>query len=91
MQKKWRMQARLRQRSRFEGWLPRLVKSAGGKASVVTATTGIAPLKLGSEADPHAWQSVATRKSMSPISAMRWQQQRLRTPKLQVQGERLSG
>ena len=46
----------------FEGWLPRLVKSAGGKASVVTATTGMAPLKLGSEADPHAWQSVANAK-----------------------------
>jgi zinc/manganese transport system substrate-binding protein len=46
----------------FEGWMPRLVKSAGGKASVVTATTGIAPLKLGSEADPHAWQSVANAK-----------------------------
>jgi zinc/manganese transport system substrate-binding protein len=41
----------------FEGWLPRLVKSA-----VVTTTTGIAPLKLGSEADPHAWQSVANAK-----------------------------
>jgi zinc/manganese transport system substrate-binding protein len=46
----------------FEGWMPRLVKSAGGKASVVTATAGIAPLKLGSEADPHAWQSVANAK-----------------------------
>jgi zinc/manganese transport system substrate-binding protein len=46
----------------FEGWLPRLVKSAGGKALVVTATTGIAPLKLGPEADPHAWQSVANAK-----------------------------
>jgi zinc/manganese transport system substrate-binding protein len=46
----------------FEGWLPRLVKSAGGKALVVTATAGIAPLKLGSEADPHAWQSVANAK-----------------------------
>ena len=46
----------------FEGWLSRLVKSAGGKASVVTATTGIAPLKLGSEADPHAWQSVVNAK-----------------------------
>jgi len=43
----------------FEGWLPRLVKSAGSKATVVTATSGIAPLKLGSDADPHAWQSVA--------------------------------
>jgi zinc/manganese transport system substrate-binding protein len=46
----------------FEGWLPRLVKSAGGKAAVVTATTGIAPLKIGPEADPHAWQSVANAK-----------------------------
>ena len=46
----------------FEGWLPRLVKSAGGKASVVTATTGIAPLKLGSDADPHAWQSIGNAK-----------------------------
>jgi zinc/manganese transport system substrate-binding protein len=46
----------------FEGWMQRLVKSAGGKASVVTTTTGIAPLELGSEADPHAWQSVANAK-----------------------------
>ena len=46
----------------FEGWLSRLVKSAGGKASVVIATAGIAPLKLGSDADPHAWQSVANAK-----------------------------
>ncbi|MEH2525388.1 MULTISPECIES: metal ABC transporter substrate-binding protein [unclassified Bradyrhizobium] len=43
----------------LEGWLPRLVKSAGSKATIVTATSGIAPLKLGSDADPHAWQSVA--------------------------------
>lgn len=46
----------------FEGWLSRLLKSAGGKASVVTVTTGITPLKLRSEADPHAWQSVANAK-----------------------------
>jgi zinc/manganese transport system substrate-binding protein len=46
----------------FEGWLPRLVKSAGGNAAVVTVTSGIAPLKFGSEADPHAWQSVANAK-----------------------------
>jgi zinc/manganese transport system substrate-binding protein len=45
----------------FEGWLPRLVKSARGKATVVTATSGIASLKLGSD-DPHAWQSVANAK-----------------------------
>lgn len=41
----------------LEGWLPRLVASAGNKAIIVTATAGIAPLKLGSDADPHAWQS----------------------------------
>jgi zinc/manganese transport system substrate-binding protein len=42
----------------LEGWLPRLVQSSGSKAAVVTATNGIAPRKLGSDADPHAWQSV---------------------------------
>jgi zinc/manganese transport system substrate-binding protein len=46
----------------LEGWLPRLVQSAGGKASIVTVTSGIAPLTLGSDADPHAWQSVANAK-----------------------------
>jgi zinc/manganese transport system substrate-binding protein len=42
----------------LEGWLPRLVQSAGSKAAIVTASNGIAPLQLGSDADPHAWQSV---------------------------------
>jgi zinc/manganese transport system substrate-binding protein len=42
----------------LEGWLPRLVQSSGAKAQVVTASAGVAPLKLGSAADPHAWQSV---------------------------------
>jgi zinc/manganese transport system substrate-binding protein len=46
----------------LEGWLPRLVQSAGGKAIIVTATEGIVPLKIGSAADPHAWQSVANAK-----------------------------
>jgi zinc/manganese transport system substrate-binding protein len=43
----------------LEGWLPRLVQSSGGKATIVTASDGISPRQLGSEADPHAWQSVA--------------------------------
>jgi zinc/manganese transport system substrate-binding protein len=43
----------------LEGWLPRLVQSAGSKAVIVTATDGITPLKINSAADPHAWQSVA--------------------------------
>jgi zinc/manganese transport system substrate-binding protein len=46
----------------LEGWLPRLVQSSGGKAAIVTATDGIAPRRLGSDADPHAWQSVANAK-----------------------------
>lgn len=46
----------------LEGWLPRLVQSSGSKATVVTASTEIAPLKLGSAADPHAWQSVPNAK-----------------------------
>ena len=43
----------------LEGWLPRLVQSAGSKAAIVTATDSIVPRKLGVAADPHAWQSVA--------------------------------
>jgi zinc/manganese transport system substrate-binding protein len=61
----------------LEGWLPRLVQSAGSKATLVTASNGIAPLQLGSKgdlyngqsasevrihADPHAWQSVTNAK-----------------------------
>jgi zinc/manganese transport system substrate-binding protein len=46
----------------LEGWLPRLLQSSGGKAPITVATNGIAPLGLGSEADPHAWQSVANAK-----------------------------
>lgn len=47
----------------LEGWLPRLVKSSGGTATMLVASTGITPLRPGgghhAEADPHAWQSVA--------------------------------
>src|SRR5438309_4629777 len=38
----------------LEGWLPRLVQSASGKAAIIAASNGIAPLKLGTDADPHA-------------------------------------
>ena len=47
----------------LEGWLPRLLQVSSARGPIVTATKGIAPLKLGSEADPHAWQSVANAKS----------------------------
>jgi zinc/manganese transport system substrate-binding protein len=46
----------------LEGWLPRLLQASGSRAPIITATKGIAPLKLGSDADPHAWQSVANAK-----------------------------
>jgi zinc/manganese transport system substrate-binding protein len=46
----------------LEGWLPRLVQSSGSKAAIVIASNGITPRKLGSGADPHAWQSVANAK-----------------------------
>jgi zinc/manganese transport system substrate-binding protein len=43
----------------LEGWLSRLVQSAGSKATMITASQGVTPRRLGSDADPHAWQSVA--------------------------------
>jgi len=46
----------------LEGWLPRLLQSSGSKAPIVVASDGITPLKLGSQADPHAWQSVENAK-----------------------------
>jgi len=46
----------------LEGWLPRLLQSSGSKAPIILATKGITPLRLGSDADPHAWQSVANAK-----------------------------
>jgi len=54
---------------KFEGWLTRLIKSSGTKATIATATTGITPLKLADDhghghggEDPHAWQNVANAK-----------------------------
>ncbi len=57
----------------LEGWLPRLIKSSGTKATVVTATKGIKPIEATEEEhdakgghghdhghdDPHAWQDIA--------------------------------
>jgi zinc/manganese transport system substrate-binding protein len=47
----------------LEGWLPRLVQSSGSKAPIIIATQGIAPLKIGSDADPHAWQSAVNART----------------------------
>jgi zinc/manganese transport system substrate-binding protein len=55
----------------FEGWLERLVKASGTKATIVVATKGIRPRERGGDhdhdrdhgrVDPHAWQSVANAK-----------------------------
>jgi zinc/manganese transport system substrate-binding protein len=46
----------------LEGWLPRLLQSSGSKAAIVVASKSVAPLQVGSDADPHAWQSVANAK-----------------------------
>lgn len=56
---------------KFEGWMDRLVKASGTKATVVVATKGIKLRKTAGvdahghgqgESDPHAWQSVANAK-----------------------------
>jgi len=53
----------------LEGWMTRLVKSSGTKATTVVVSTGIAPRKAADDghghshgSDPHAWQSVANVK-----------------------------
>jgi zinc/manganese transport system substrate-binding protein len=51
----------------FEGWMERLIKAAGGKAMVITASQAIKPLKSqdahGHGLDPHAWHDVANAKA----------------------------
>jgi zinc/manganese transport system substrate-binding protein len=53
----------------LEGWLPRLVKSSGSKATTVVATHGIVPRKIAAgemlsrdraagSVDPHAWHEM---------------------------------
>ncbi len=52
----------------FEGWMDRLIKASGAKATMVVATKDIKPRtatdghRHGHNADPHAWQSVANAK-----------------------------
>ncbi|BAM92410.1 putative ABC transporter substrate-binding protein [Bradyrhizobium oligotrophicum S58] len=46
----------------LEGWLPRLQQASGSKAPIIVATQGISPRKRGTDADPHAWQSVGNAK-----------------------------
>lgn len=54
----------------FEGWIERLMRSAGAKAAVVTASRGVTSLARTTDGrghdhgavDPHAWQDVANAK-----------------------------
>jgi zinc/manganese transport system substrate-binding protein len=52
----------------FEGWMSRLVRASGSKAPIIVATKGITVRRPAgghaghSDADPHAWQSVANAK-----------------------------
>jgi zinc/manganese transport system substrate-binding protein len=51
----------------FEGWITRLVKASGTKASTVIASKSVKSRKMeeeghGKVTDPHAWQSVANTK-----------------------------
>jgi zinc/manganese transport system substrate-binding protein len=54
----------------FEGWMERLIKASGTKATVVSTTKGIRSRSMAGEhghghrqeVDPHAWQSVANAK-----------------------------
>ncbi|KMO29779.1 metal ABC transporter substrate-binding protein [Methylobacterium variabile] len=49
----------------FEGWIDRLIKASGTKATVIVASKGIVPIEEESGhghdhgIDPHAWQNVA--------------------------------
>src|ERR1700712_2689920 len=43
----------------MEGWMQRLLQSAGTASQVVIASAGVAPRKTGEGTDPHAWQDPA--------------------------------
>jgi zinc/manganese transport system substrate-binding protein len=58
---------------KLEGWISRLIKSSGTKATVVESAKGVTPLEEAAEGhghsgghahavDPHAWQNVANTK-----------------------------
>ena len=42
----------------FEGWIERLVAASGYRGRVVVASEGITPRRVGTVADPHAWQDL---------------------------------
>ena len=77
----------------FEGWMPRLVKSAGGKAIVVvTSDNGITPLKLGSQCRSARLASGRQCQNVCrTIFAMRWRSSSRGCGAFQGQCRSLSG
>ncbi len=54
----------------LEGWLDRLVESAGVHGRIIVASSKVTPLMVGGAPDPHAWQDVANgRRYVSVIAA----------------------
>lgn len=47
----------------YEGWIDRLVKTTGYRGPVVVLSQGIQPRRVGGQADPHAWHSLAHARS----------------------------
>ncbi len=47
----------------YEGWIERLVKTTGYRGPVVVLSRGIQPRRVGGQADPHAWHSLAHARS----------------------------
>jgi zinc/manganese transport system substrate-binding protein len=44
----------------YEGWLTRLVQTAGFKGPVLVCSDGLTPRRTGADPDPHAWQDLAS-------------------------------
>jgi zinc/manganese transport system substrate-binding protein len=44
----------------YEGWLTRLVQSAGFKGPVLVCSDGLTLRRMGADPDPHAWQDLAS-------------------------------
>lgn len=44
----------------YEGWLTRLVQTAGFKGPVLVCSDGLTPRRTGPDPDPHAWQDLAS-------------------------------
>ncbi|MDQ6685281.1 MAG: zinc ABC transporter substrate-binding protein [Pseudomonadota bacterium] len=60
----------------FEGWLPRLIATAGFRGPVVVASTGVATRRRNGSDDPHIWQDLGRGAQMARTIATALQQRR---------------